>query len=104
MKRALGMLAAVLLVACGTDEPKLTSGTVVEKHYDDDDGYFQPLTCSGGKVNVCTGGFWVDEPERWVLTVEGEHEGETITEEVSVTEAEYQRQGVGEPWQAEVAS
>lgn len=114
MKGAAALFAAfLLLTGCGDPAPKLTSGTVVEKHYDDDDSYYQPgvfipgtTSCSGNPPICSTSpgvnvpGYWVSHPARWVLTIEGEADGKTIREEHAVPRDQYDRKGVGEPWSA----
>lgn len=97
---ALG-LAALLVFACGDNSPRLSSGTIVGKEYDDADS--NPCIYVGQNMPCMP---QADDPERWLLLVRGwtggsEGEGEQVTIKISVDQAEYGAAHEGDRWVAE---
>lgn len=72
MRRTVTLILAVCLIAaCGSPPP--SSGTVVEKSYDDPDSI--PVTsCSPvGKTTVCHT-TWINDGPHWRLLIDGDSE------------------------------
>lgn len=116
MKARVATLFVVLLtlVACGAPN-KLTSGTVVDKRFDDQDiiyhpGYYQSgtETCTGGYGSIprsCTRtpGYYVPgynevQPPKWTIQVKGQHGEDQLTEWHSVSEHDYNCIRIGKWW------
>lgn len=73
----------LLLAGCG---PSLESGTVIGHEYDDADSWTQ-MSCAGyNQQGFCTVHVPIQHhsPERWLLKIEEEVNGETVRDTLSV--------------------
>lgn len=116
MKARVATVLVVLLslVACGTPN-RLTSGTIVNMHYDDQDiiehpGYWQDggETCTGGygsTPRTCyqNPDYWVPgytevQPPHWSVQVKGRADGKELKEWHTVSEQDYACLKIGDWW------
>lgn len=111
------LATAILFSVASCGEPNhLKSGTVVDKHYDDEDTYYVPgsnspgyESCSGGYGSVprsCyyvpghhTPGYYQTDPPHWSIQISGEYDGKTITEWHTVSQSEYERLKLNSFWE-----
>lgn len=102
MKRLLlTLLPLLFLPYCGKDNV-LTSGTVVDKSYDDPDTFITYQCYSYRQDGGCSFSMPVEHTDapHWRIKVEGPDpdDGDTIQEWHAVTESVYDSVNVGEEW------
>lgn len=92
MKKKLSLLfliifLSVILVSCG----RLTSGVVTDKRHKPEDVYITFMYINDTMIPITN----VDS-ESWSLEIEGEFEGNTIREWVSVDKKDYNKYDIGD--------
>jgi hypothetical protein len=97
-KLVAALVLAGALTTCGEDNV-LTSGTIIEKEYDDPDTWWS-TQCVVYKNGLCQVSVPVQntDPPRWSIRIKGNHNGDIVTEWHSVDPTEYNSLSVGDTW------
>ena len=85
------VLLAVVFLCGGCN--KLKEGYVISKHYEPTTSYMMlmPMYISDGKsTTLIMIPYWITDYEDWVVTIEGKYNGEVRTEDVYVSQKQYE--------------
>lgn len=85
------------LLICMTSCNHLTEGKIIGKHYEPSRTYTQYHHIYTGRVFIMVP-YIIHDDEDWVITIEGDYEGEKRQETIYVSESYYDNHSIGDMW------